>query len=200
MRKIKRKKYFLNKAIQAKYLVLSIACLLAYTLILLGTIFAPYILAMYSSAPFAEKAVAAEALLMLHTKAWPGIGLVVLLFGLGTVFLTHKMAGPIYVFQMIIKEWIKGNLTARVRLRAGDDLQEMKDDLNHLAETMECLLRNLEGEHQKLYRYISQLEGALKAVGNNPDSVPGPDTPGIDKESIPRLLSNYTFGKPPDTD
>lgn len=199
--KLKRKRYFLNKEIQAKYLVLSIACLLAYTLILLGAIFAPCILTMYSSAPFAEKALAAETMLMLHTKAWPGIGLVVLLFGLGTVLLTHKIAGPIYVFQIIIKEWITGNLTARVRLRTGDDLQEMKDDFNRFAEKIECLIRDLDGEHQKLYRYISQLESAQNAVGTNPDSVvPGPDALGFDKESIHQLLSNYTFGKPPDTD
>jgi len=197
MKKIKRKKYFLNKELQAKYLVLSIACLLAYTLILLGAIFAPYILPMYSSAPFAEKAAAAETMLMLHTKAWPGIGLVVLLFGLGTVLLTHKIAGPIYVFQTIIKEWIRGNLAARVRLRAGDDLQEMKDDFNCFAEKMEGLIRDLDGEHQKLYRYISQLEDALKVVDTVPNSVPDPDALGVDKENIKRLLSNYTFGKPP---
>ena len=49
-----------------------------------------------------------------------------------TLFVSHKIAGPLYRFKQVFKELALGNLTTQVRLRKGDQLSEVAGDLNHM--------------------------------------------------------------------
>jgi len=54
-----------------------------------------------------------------------------------SIFLSHKIAGPIYRLETDIGELSKGNLRKRVRLRKGDELKTIAGQINNLASTMD---------------------------------------------------------------
>jgi methyl-accepting chemotaxis protein len=49
-----------------------------------------------------------------------------------TLFVSHKIAGPLYRFKQTFKELASGNFSNQVRLRKGDQLVEVAGDFNHM--------------------------------------------------------------------
>lgn len=54
-----------------------------------------------------------------------------------SIFYTHKLVGPTYAFRRHIRELTRGNYNSRVVLRKRDAFQEVADELNELAVTLE---------------------------------------------------------------
>src|SRR3989338_3265541 len=64
--------------------------------------------------------------------AWAGSFLsVALLLFIAGIFLSHKMAGPIYAFNRELQKLQKGDLTAHLELRKRDEFKELKVPFNH---------------------------------------------------------------------
>ena len=61
-----------------------------------------------------------------------GIGLGLMILNLAVfVFLTHRIAGPIFRMRMIVNEWRNGSKTD-LKIREGDFFHELADDLQKL--------------------------------------------------------------------
>ncbi len=58
-----------------------------------------------------------------------------------SIFFTHRLVGPTYAFRRHVRELIRGNYSSRVILRKDDAFQEVAEDLNELANTLEQLRR-----------------------------------------------------------
>jgi methyl-accepting chemotaxis protein len=159
----RRKTYYIEKQFQTKYMLLTIFLLLTYTFIFVIIIFAPYMLKLYLDYPLAEKAEAAKVLLLLHSTVWPGIGGVILLFGAVSIFISHKIAGPLYRLKKSISLITEGNLDVNVKLRKGDDLQDLAEHVNMLTEELRTFVTTLRGDDALLSDYILQLEREIKA-------------------------------------
>lgn len=50
------------------------------------------------------------------------------------VRLTHKVAGPLVRIRAILSEMAKGNFNVHIRLRKGDALTDLAEDINRLAD------------------------------------------------------------------
>jgi methyl-accepting chemotaxis protein len=137
--------------------------LLSYTFAFIIIIFAPYILTLFLDYPLAEKAEAARALLLLHSTVWPGIGGVILLFGAVSIFISHKTAGPLYRLKKSIAEITEGNLDVKVRLRKWDDLKDLAEHVNMLAEELRNFVNTLKVDYDLLSDYVLQLEREIDA-------------------------------------
>ncbi len=70
--------------------------------------------------------------------AWMGsfLSVAVLLFIAG-IFLSHKMAGPIYAFNRELQKLQKGNFTAHLELRKKDEFKELKIPFNHWVQSLQ---------------------------------------------------------------
>ena len=53
-----------------------------------------------------------------------------------SVFLSHRIAGPIFVFQRVIRGMTTWQPVEKVRLRKGDRLKDFADDLNRLIDRL----------------------------------------------------------------
>jgi methyl-accepting chemotaxis protein len=160
----KRRIYYIEKKFQTKYLLLTIFLLLTYTFAFIIIIFSPYILALYFDFySLAEKAEAARTLLLLHTKVWPGIAGIILLFGTFSIFVTHKIAGPLYRLKKTISEITNGNLDVKVNLRKGDDLKDLAEHVNMLAEELKAFVNTVKVDYDLLSEYIQELEREIDA-------------------------------------
>lgn len=165
MRPYKRslKNYFIDKRFQTKYLLLTILLLGTYTFIFIAILFSPSILTLFFDASLEEKAAAARTFLVLHDTIWPTAAAVILIFGFLSIFLTHKIAGPVYRLKQALTELIGGNLDTRMRLRKGDDLQELAAQVNLFSDELRNYVTALKKDHEQLSNYIDLLEREIGA-------------------------------------
>ena len=59
---------------------------------------------------------------------------------LASMFLSHKIAGPIYHLKNDIRRVLEGDFTTRTYFRKSDELQDIATDFNNLIESIETLI------------------------------------------------------------
>jgi methyl-accepting chemotaxis protein len=158
----KRRNYFIEKRFQLKYSILTMLLLFVYSFIFVIIIFAPYMLTLYFDYPLVEKTEAARAILLLHARVWPGIGTVILLFGIVSIYVSHKVAGPLYRLKKTLAEVTAGNLNVVVKLRKWDDLKDLADHLNILIDELRTFVTTLRNDYKLLSEYILELEHKIE--------------------------------------
>ncbi len=119
------KKYFIEKKLQTKFLLFTILLLLVYTLLFAAILFIPYFSSLSSSSSLKEQTDAARMVLSLHTSIWPALGVVVLSLGVLSIFISHKIAGPIYRLKRSMNEIAAGNIAMDIKFRKRDELHEV---------------------------------------------------------------------------
>lgn len=181
MKKYRRRKFFIDKKLQTKYILLTMVMLLLYTIMLVVIMFVPYFIHLDMGASTVERADAARMLLSLHRSVWPAIGIVIVATGILTIFVSHGVAGPVYRFKKVIEEVTSGNLDIIVKLRKHDDLKDLAASLNNMIEEMRTLVKTLNGEREILNTCIKQLEAKVQG---------GHEHDPCDLELIDRLKNN----------
>lgn len=166
----RRRHFFIDKHLQTKYLLLTILLLLVYSLIFVVLIFLPYMLPIHFNLPLAEQAEAARVLLALNKSVWPALLVAILILGFLSIFITHKIVGPIYRLKIALREMTEGNLGVRVTLRKGDDLQELADHVNKLSVMVSTSIIALKHHYDTLAGHIDELERQIEAKSINPEA------------------------------
>ena len=159
----KRKNYFIEKRFQTKYLLLTMLLLLSYSFIFIVIIFAPYMLTLYFDYPLAEKTEAAKALLLLNGSIWPWIGGSILIFGAISIFISHKVAGPLYRLKKSLIKITEGDLNVVIKLRKWDDLKDLAEHINLLTGELKTFLITLKNDYSLLSEYILDLKREIDA-------------------------------------
>lgn len=96
------------------------------------------------------------------------IGIVVL------IFLSHKIAGPLYRFENVLTSISKGDLTQRFKLREKDQLTELADRIDELTEIMDrniCELKSGIVDISKLIAEIQIVATETPSVNKKLDSL-----------------------------
>lgn len=71
------------------------------------------------------------------------LGLLVLFVTAWTLFITHRIAGPLYRFDQCFKKMAEGDLTVRGHLRRGDQAVEIMQSFNTMADGLENSIKRL---------------------------------------------------------
>jgi len=188
MRKPMRRNYLVHKGIQIKYAVMVIALLLIYTIILMSAIFGPAFHILSSrQISLAERAETAEAVLLLNSSMWPWIGLVVFLFGGISIFITHRVAGPVFAIKRMLTTLGDGDLTARIHLRKGAELQDLGDSVNDMADRYESLVSSLDERFRNVAIEVREMARQNAAVKKS--------VLLTEIEAVEQLLEKCTFKK-----
>ncbi len=80
------------------------------------------------------------------------LGVLFLFIAWGSVYISHKIAGPLYRFSATLDELAKGNVSLRVHLRKSDEAQFLADHFNEALAFLDTTLskiKNIVGEHDK---------------------------------------------------
>ena len=118
-----RRTRFLIDRFQTRILLLHLTYFLALILIFLSSVFLPLIFRLGSSAlPFAERHAIAEQFLSLHAHLWPAVLMLFLLLGAHSVFISHRIAGPLVRFRKVLAAVTAADLSVRLTLRRKDYL------------------------------------------------------------------------------
>lgn len=155
------KNYLIDKRFQTKYLILTILLLLSYTFIFTAILFFPSVLTLYSDSSLVDKNEAARTFLILHGTVWPTTAAIILIFSIVSIFLTHKIAGPVFRLKHALTELNNGNLDARIHLRKWDDLQELATQINLHSDDLNNYVLALKKDHEQLSNSIDQLKDEM---------------------------------------
>jgi len=158
----KRRKFFIDKQFQTKYILLVIFMLLLYTIVFVGTLFIPQLLPLIFDSPLSEQVKAAEILLLYHKHVWPAVFIVIPLFGFLSIFITHKIAGPVYRLKIRLQQMTEWDLDKKVTLRKGDDLQDLAEFVNLLSVELKEFATALKGNYDTLSCNIDEIQQQIE--------------------------------------
>jgi len=85
------------------------------------------------------------------------IGVVVL------IFLSHRLAGPLYRFERVLSDLSKGDLTQRFKLREKDEFVELQNSINELTDAMDGNVGNIKSGIDDIAKLLSQMQTAAAA-------------------------------------
>lgn len=85
------------------------------------------------------------------------IGVTLVLFILG-IFVSHRLAGPIFALTRRMNDLAQGNFNVSLTLRKSDEFQEVKDKFNHLVKALQ---NQVSGELIKMNSAIETLRRVL---------------------------------------
>jgi len=131
MAKTIRKKYVIKKDLQLRIL-LETALLMFFVAVLVGC---SVYLGGFKALLFelsGEKITLVNRVISLRMFMWflPAVLAIIII----SVFLSHRIAGPIFHFQRTIKEMMKGQPVPEIHLRKHDRFKDFAEDLNGLIE------------------------------------------------------------------
>jgi len=65
------------------------------------------------------------------------VAFIALVLAVESVFFFHRMVGPLYVFEKVLRAIKEGDLTQRVHLRQGDEFKEIAGEYNQMSERLD---------------------------------------------------------------
>ena len=161
MGQIVRRQLYVHK-IQRKNLLFGAILLLTYTIVLVVSILLPPALTLLSDAPLAAKKEVTNQFILLTNRFWPAFSVSFILSLILGLFLTHRLAGPLYRFEQTIKAILSGDLSVRIRLREKDEFQELALLLNQAIIEIDQRLGAIEKKGQELEERFDEILTELK--------------------------------------
>ena len=132
-----RKKIIVKPDYQLKLALTFFISIIVYSVILGFFIFYPLYSALNAARTIEEQARVSAMIIFLHKRVWIGFFIVAGLAALQTLFLSHRVVGPVYRFEKAVAALKSGNYSLRIRIRKKDEFKEMEGLINELAETLE---------------------------------------------------------------
>ncbi|MGH7256689.1 MAG: HAMP domain-containing protein [Nitrospirales bacterium] len=160
-----RRRFFVHR-IQKTYALWIGFLLFVYSVLLFGLAYmAPYIrpaLKLISPAPLEERAAAATQFLVLGQTLWPAILALIVVAGLFSVIITHRVAGPLYRLEQSAREVAQGNLSLRLRFRKNDQIHELSEVINEALANLDHTLVEVRHREANLRTAVRWIVDELK--------------------------------------
>jgi nitrate/nitrite-specific signal transduction histidine kinase len=90
-----------------------------------------------------QKEIWSDILKTTHNRLLAKFFLLVIFIAWGSIFLTHKIAGPLYRLQTSCRGITSGNLKTRAHLRKLDEAKEIAETFNDMAESLDHAVSSL---------------------------------------------------------
>ena len=161
------KRRFMVSAFQYKLMYGNLIYLIATVFVFFVALFGPVIFKLGNdSLSSAERDEAGRQLLVLHERVWFALPVIIVLCLLHSVLMSHRIAGPLYRIQRILRSQADGDLTMKVQVRRSDYLQ------SEAAMLTEMISRTAErvGAIRESYRLANQtLPQLMTSLGERGD-------------------------------
>ena len=157
-----RKNYFIEKQLQSKVILFTILLLMLYTLLFVLILFVPYMIPLSFEYPLKEQTDAARMLLSLHTSIWPALAVVILSLSVLSIFVSHKVAGPLHRLKRSLAEIAAGSIDMDMKFRKRDELHDLADSVNLVIREMRVLVGALQNDHASVCTCIADIEQRIE--------------------------------------
>ncbi len=102
------------------------------------------------------------------------------------VYLSHKVAGPLFRFVMCSREVANGNLRIQVNLRKGDELREMEGAFNDMTEKLRSVVREDR-------RRLEDIKAAAEVIASEAKGSKIQEAVNEIKEAAQKISAYYTI-------
>lgn len=133
----RRRRFLIMPAFQVGVALRVTFFIFLYSMALGFIIFVPLQQELSATVPPDKQAWLAGQILELHYRLWPGVAVVGFLVGLHTIFTSHRIAGPLYRIDRVLRGMAAGDYSQRVTLRRADRWHELGDAVNVLGEHLD---------------------------------------------------------------
>ena len=83
------------------------------------------------------------------------------------IFLSHKIAGPIYRIDKFLGDMATGNLSSRIVLRKGDELMSVADKINILNDSLKVTMGSQKSTMVKVVTELSELKKMIHSKSSD---------------------------------
>ena len=152
---LNRRKFVINRKLQLTFMIISFDYVILFCVVMGMYLFIPLMMDLDASGASLEEAlVAARRILYFHEKFWPALLLALFAMGCHSILVSHKIAGPLFRFNLIFKAIKEGTLPLPVSLRRGDYLYREMENINQMVESLRGKLTELQEAQAHLNRSI----------------------------------------------
>jgi len=159
----RRRNFFINKKFQLNYAVPSLVLIVLAA----GAVLAVFLL---NSKKTLTAGYSGFEIKVLHTADFflPVLVVstisIIIIIGIiaifALIFISHRIAGPIFRFQQVLTAIDNGDLTLRFKLREADQFKELADRINALAETMDGKISGIKTQTAEVARLVENLRNS----------------------------------------
>lgn len=165
MRFFRRRKFIVNRELQISLLRNSFLYVLLFVAVIGVVFFVPLLAELTESESASERTLqVGNQIRYLYTYFWPAVILAMILIFLHSVRASHKVAGPLYRFKLVLEALKEGEISSPISIRKGDYLQQEADLIN---QVLESLRQNLEGLQQSEVQLNQALSEYRRELGQN---------------------------------
>lgn len=110
-----------------------------------------------------EKKRISNVILFFNDQVWLPLAAVFLLLTVHSLFVSHRICGPLYRFRAVFKALADGNLDIRANIRKQDYLQADARAINDMIGSLQSRIRGLEDQIGLLGEGVDQLKNATNS-------------------------------------
>jgi len=166
-----RRKYFINRKFQIEFSF-------RFLLIIAAASVTVMLLFFYNSRGTLTAGYTGSEVKLLQTGAYflPSLvvsTIIIVIFACLTgamvmILLSHRLAGPLFRFQVVLDELTSGNLTLRFNLREKDQFRDLADRINGMAGVMDWKLGDIK-------RHAAEISAIVEELRSGPAGQAWPD-------------------------
>ncbi len=170
----RRKIYLIDKPNQIKFASLVIGYLILYVLLMVIIIFLPASLTLLSKdALTVEKYEASKEFFSLDARIWPALIIIALVIGIHSIFITHKVFGPLYRLRKSLQQMQEGDLSFEAKIRNKDYLIEYIDELNTVLKVFRERIDDIKGQNGKIIDKTASLKKIMNEKNLQTEEIQG---------------------------
>jgi len=164
----RRKKYLIKQGLQFRYIGVVFALVILVSIVTGYTVFATgWMLLGEKLASVYPQGRLIYVFKVTNVALMRNILLISPLVFLLALLSSHKIAGPIYRIEKDMGEIARGNLTLRVKLRRGDELQDLADAINAMTENIEKTIALNKTSSAKILKELGELKNLISASSSD---------------------------------
>ncbi|MBI4775260.1 MAG: hypothetical protein HY788_14010 [Deltaproteobacteria bacterium] len=165
MKAYKRRRVLIDKKLQYKLLIVNVNYFVMLLLVVGLTLFGPLFVEFYGAGmDYVQKSLIAEKILYLHGRLWPPFIAAAALFAIHSIFVSHRIAGPLYRFRAVLKRLGEGDFSQDVMIRKHDYLHREKEVMNDTIRAIRARIAGIKAEQQAVSRIMAGMDPDLESI------------------------------------
>jgi methyl-accepting chemotaxis protein len=168
MNHFRRRRFLIDRSLQIRFIAASLGYVAFYIFVMAAATFIPLVFLLRTAKPESHMAyLLANNLIYLHRHVWPIALLVLVLVSVHSLWLSHKVAGPLFRFRRIFQALAAGKLPSPQRLRKRDYLQSEMKLINEMLQGLQSRTTDLQEAQKALAEAISGVVGRSRAISDS---------------------------------
>ena len=108
-----------------------------------------------------------------------------------SIYVTHRVAGPIYRFEQTVKRLILGDISVRIKLRENDRLVYLSNLINQMADNMSAAIGDVKKETVEIKEILDKILPELGSQGHK-DMLKSVEDIAERRDRIEKVLAKFS--------